>query len=83
MVAVNSGRDECLQQIGRDARKSVSEVIKLNTGYASAVDLEFTNIENNRSRMERYQLLRLRGLEISNVFPERLEFEDLNLYNAR
>jgi len=35
----------------------ISEVIKLNTGYASAVDLqeEFTTPEKNRARMEHYQ----------------------------
>jgi len=35
----------------------INEVIKLNTGYASAVDLqeEFTTPEKNRARMERYQ----------------------------
>ncbi|MFQ6044153.1 MAG: hypothetical protein ACE5PV_25140 [Candidatus Poribacteria bacterium] len=35
----------------------ISEVLELNTGYASAVDLqeEFTNPEKNRGRMERYQ----------------------------
>lgn len=35
----------------------ISEVVKLNSGYASAVNLkeEFLDIENNRGRMERYQ----------------------------
>ncbi|MHB1463290.1 MAG: hypothetical protein ACYC1M_18540 [Armatimonadota bacterium] len=35
----------------------ISEVVKLNTGYASAVNLkeEFLDTENNRGRMERYQ----------------------------
>lgn len=35
----------------------ISEVVKLNSGYASAVNLkeEFLNADNNRGRMERYQ----------------------------
>jgi energy-coupling factor transporter ATP-binding protein EcfA2 len=38
----------------------ISEVVKLNSGYASAVNLkeEFLDTDSNRGRMERYQLVK-------------------------